>query len=170
MSLIGKLASIITKIASKEKAISDLINLANLSSGISRFEYIEATKTQKRSLSSLKGWRTRYEKEDKLYRCIILTFDTDEGTNPLTGLSWAKTHVEVTGEICDNEKDILSFAQIEKKVIESISKNEAWSWILALDMKVGYEEEKSMEEWKEIHVIIRRTTDYKRLGEWTIPY
>lgn len=170
MSILEKLASIIFKIESKEKAISDLIKLADLSSGISRFEYIEASKIQKKSLAGLKGWKTRYEKGDKLYRCIILTFDTDEGVNPLTGQTWVKTNVEVTGETSHNEKDILSFAQIEKKVLDSIRKDEKWSWVLALNMKIGYEEEKSMEEWGEIHVIIRRTTDYKRLKEWTIPY
>jgi hypothetical protein len=109
--------------------------------------------------------------EKMVYRSIIITYDTEAGTNPRTGHSWQKTNIEITAEVSDTEDKIPSFTDLVDKTLSSIAKNEQWSWILQMDMKIGFEnEEISMEKWGEIHVIIRRTTDYERQDEWTIQY
>jgi len=109
-----------------------------------------------------------------IYREIIITFDTPAGTGVTPAgnyYQWDPTHVEVTAACSDLESRIPTSNQIIEKVLDSLQRNEFWSWILAMGMKIGTpEDEPSVEEWHEIHVGIRRLRDYEKVDEWTIPY
>ena len=135
-------------------------------------EYMKARVAQR-----IKEMEEEEEEEEEeipekiIYKSWIITFETRARPGYR---GWVRTQVEVWAETVNVESRIPDDGLAKELLLNSIARNDQWSWILNMSMKFGVEEESETAiealTGDVLKVIIYRTTDYRVEDQWEIQY